>query len=114
LITGGLQVHYLALAGVEPHAVVVAPGVDCFYYSLWEVGRRSRADDVRNDVVGVLGKRDSELLKALVDVGDEDKEKFKAKKAALNHSSLLLPFSVYLADANSLRAVTEVASDPTH
>jgi hypothetical protein len=30
-----LKVHYLALAGVEPHAVVVAPGVDCFYFSLW-------------------------------------------------------------------------------
>jgi hypothetical protein len=71
-------VHYLALAGVEPHAVVVAPEVDCFYYSLWEVGRRGRADDVRNDVVGVLGKRDPEFLKTLVDVGDEDKEEYRA------------------------------------
>jgi hypothetical protein len=56
-----------------------------------------------------------EFFKALVDVGDEDKEEYRAKNAALYHSSLhLLSISVNLADAYSLRAVTEVASDPTH
>jgi hypothetical protein len=42
-------------------------------------------------------------------------EEYLTKNAVLYHSGLdILPFGVNLADAYSLRAVTEVASDPTH